>query len=100
VHDFATQFAAAHGITLVFKEEVTLALQERAQREGCAVDTLCARLFIDFPFGLQLVARSTGQTIFDLTKESVEQPDQFLSNLVVSSYRQPEPTFTSDTYGS
>lgn len=100
VHDFATQFAAAHGITLVFKEEVTLALQERAQREGCAVDTLCARLFKDFPFGLQLVARSTGQTIFDLTKESVEQPDQFLSNLVVSSYRQPEPTFTSDTYGS
>ena len=100
VSEFATHFAAAHGLTLVFQEEATRALKERAQREGCAVDTLCARLFKDFPFGLQLVSRSSGQTVFDLTKESVEQPDQFLSHLVVSSYRQPEPTSISDTYGS
>jgi hypothetical protein len=80
VPDFATQFAAAHGITLVFKEEAILALKESAQREGCAVDTLCTRLFKDFPFGLPLVSRSTGQTIFDAdqgkrgTTRSVSQP--------------------------
>lgn len=97
---FAASFTMDHGLTLVFEAEANVALQNRAQREGCGVDALCARLFKDFPFGLQLVSRSTGQTVFHLTQECVTEPDQFLSNLVVNSYRQPEPTFTSDTYGS
>ncbi|MCX6858299.1 MAG: AAA family ATPase, partial [Verrucomicrobia bacterium] len=100
VQSFASSFSADHGITLVFEAEAAQALQQRAQREGRGVGMLCARLFKDFPFGLQLVARSTGQTVFHLTPESVEEPDAFLSNLVVNSYRQPESPFTPDNHES
>ncbi len=92
VHRFAAQFASSHGLELVFDAGAVRALVQRAEREGCAVDDLCLRLFKDYPFGLQLVSRSTGQKAFHIQRESVEQPDKFLSDLVVESYRQSEAT--------
>jgi ATP-dependent Clp protease ATP-binding subunit ClpX len=91
VHRFAAQFSADHGLELVFDASAVRALVRRAEREGCSLEDLCVRLFKDYPFGLQLVSRSSGQKAFHINEESVEHPDRFLSELVVSSYRQPEP---------
>ncbi len=91
VHRFSARFSAEHGLELVFDAEAVRALVRRAEREGCGVEDLCARLFKDYPFGLQLVSRSTGQKAFHMNQESVDRPDRFLSDLVVSSYRQADP---------
>lgn len=90
VHAFAARFAAEHALELVFDAAAVRSLVRRAEREGSAVEALCAKLFKDYPFGLQLVSRSTGQTAFHIRREAVDQPDKFLSDLVVSSYRQAE----------
>jgi len=89
-HRFASDFATTHGLELVFDAGAMKALVQRAESEGSGVDDLCARLFKDYPFGLQLVSRSTGQKAFHIDRVAVEDPDRFLSDLVVSSYRQPE----------
>jgi len=47
---------------------------------------LCAHLFKDYQFGLSLVQKNTGQNAFTLTREAVDAPDKFLSELVVSSH--------------
>jgi hypothetical protein len=48
---------------------------------------LCSALFKDYEFGLRLV-RGTGGEPLVLTRDAVENPDKFLSELVVRSYRQ------------
>ncbi len=90
VHSFASQFSAEHGLELVFDAEAVRALVQRSEREGAGVSEICVRLFKDYPFGLQLISRSTGQHAFHLTREAIEQPDAFLSNLVIQSYRSIE----------
>lgn len=99
VRAFANRFGSEHGLDLVFDTGAIRSLVQRAEREGSGIDELCARLFKDYPFGLQLVARSRGQKIFHLTRESVENPDKYLSDLVVSTYRQTESPAT-ESYGS
>ena len=38
-------------------------------------------------FGLKLIQKNTGQTRFELGAEAVKDPDKYLSDLVVRSYR-------------
>lgn len=90
VNRFAGKFAFDHGLELVFDAGAVRALVQRAEREGTGVTDLCSRLFKDYPFGLQLVSRSNGQKAFHMNREAIEQPDRFLSDLVVASYRQSE----------
>lgn len=90
VHAFTSKFATEHGLELVLDMGAVKELIQRAEREGISVDALCLRLFKDYPFGLQLVSRSTGQKAFHINRDAVEQPDRFLSELVVDSYRQSE----------
>ena len=89
--DFAEWFRREHGLTLVFDAGAIGALIARSEREGLGVDGLCRRLFKDFPFGLQLVSRNNGQTVFTVTREAVEEPDRHLSDLVSRSYRAALP---------
>ena len=47
---------------------------------------LCAHLFKDYQFGLNLIRKNTGRTKFILNAEAIDAPDTFLSELVVQSY--------------
>ena len=42
----------------------------------------------DYPFGLQLIASNTSDRSFVLPRRAVEEPDRYLSDLVVASYRK------------
>jgi hypothetical protein len=83
---FADQFGREHGLQIEFEEGALNRLVERAQAERMTMPDLCAHLFKDYQFGLSLVQKNTGQTSFTLTREAVEAPDQFLSELVVRSH--------------
>ncbi len=58
-----------------------------AAETGKSVPDLCAGIFRDFQFGLQLVRKNTGQTVFPVTADAIDDPDKYLSSLVVASYR-------------
>ena len=87
IRAFAERFELDHGFTLDFDESAITAISARAQREGLSVEAMCAKLFKDYPFGLKLVTRSTGETRFALNSEAIADPDKFVSELVVSSCR-------------
>ncbi len=86
VHQFAERFKSEHGLQLVFDESAVRRLVERAQAERMTMNDLCAHLFKDYQFGLNLIKKNTGQREFVLNAEAVDAPDKFLSGLVVQSY--------------
>ncbi len=47
---------------------------------------LCAHLFKDYQFGLNLIKKNTGRIKFVLNAEAIDAADKFLSELVVQSY--------------
>jgi len=86
---FAQQFTRDYGLEIRFEEAAMQALVERSAREGSPIGELCRKLFKDYPFGLQLIASNTGEKSFTLPRRAAEEPDRYLSDLVVASYRRP-----------
>ncbi|MGI8820238.1 MAG: AAA family ATPase [Chthoniobacterales bacterium] len=83
---FAEQFQKEHGLEISFDEGALQRLVERAHAERMTMPELCAHLFKDYQFGLNLIHKNTGQSNFALTRESIDAPDKFLSDLVVRSH--------------
>ncbi|HEX4653921.1 MAG TPA: AAA family ATPase [Candidatus Udaeobacter sp.] len=83
---FAEHFSTVHGLEIVFEEPAVSRLVARAQAERMTMTDLCAHLFKDYQFGLNLIKKNTGQARFVLTADAVDAPDKFLSDLVVQSY--------------
>jgi len=83
---FAETFSNEHGLEIVFDENAIRRLVERAQSERMTMNDLCAHLFKDYQFGLNLIKKNTGRTKFILNAEAIDAPDKFLSELVVQSY--------------
>src|SRR5438552_9562735 len=83
---FAEQFGNEHGLEIGFDDAALARLIERAQTERMTMSDLCAHLFKDYQFGLNLIKKNTGRTKFILNAEVIDAPDKFLSELVVQSY--------------
>ena len=83
---FAEIFNSEHGLELVFDEGAIRRLVERAQAERMTMSDLCAHLFKDYQFGLNLIKKNTGRIKFVLNAEAIDAADKFLSELVVQSY--------------
>src|SRR5213083_2058071 len=83
---FAEKFSSQHALEFVFDDGAVRRLVERAQAERMTMGDLCAHLFKDYQFGLDLIKKNTGQTRFIINAEAVDAPDKFLSELVVQSY--------------
>jgi hypothetical protein len=83
---WADAFGKQHGLEIVFDDSAVPRLVERAQTERMNMNDLCAHLFKDYQFGLNLVKKNTGKSRFVLGAEAVDSPDKCLSDLVVQSY--------------
>jgi ATP-dependent protease Clp ATPase subunit len=86
-HRFAGRFAQLHNLQIRFDDAAAHRLAVRAEDEDLPMRDLCERLFKDYQFGLKLVQKNTGQREFVLTVAAVENPDKFVSELVVASYQ-------------
>ena len=84
--EFTDKFKGEHGIQIDFDEAAVERLVARAQAEKMRMMDLCAHLFKDYQFGLSLIKKNTGQSQFALGGSAVDDPDKFLSDLVVQSY--------------
>ena len=88
---FTRKFRSQHGVDLKFSEEAIAALGEQAAERHMSSLALCESLFKDYQFGLQLIQKNTGRGEFSLERAAVEDPDGFLSELVVRSYQSNSP---------
>src|SRR6266571_419630 len=84
--EFADKFSREHGLEIVFDETAVRRLVERAQTERMTMSDLCAHLFKDYQFGLNLIKKNTSHAKFVLDAGAIDAPDKFLSELVVQSY--------------
>ncbi len=84
---FWRKFEEEHGVRLSFDSEAVARVTALSAERGQSALQLCEEKFRDFQFGLQLIRKNTGQKNFPVTAEAVEDPDRYLSNLVVASYR-------------
>jgi endopeptidase Clp ATP-binding regulatory subunit ClpX len=83
---FVERFRLAHGLELRFTAPATQALIGLSVDTGKTMRALCDLRFKDFPYALKLIAGQSGQTVFTLPKEAVEDPDKTLSRWVTESY--------------
>ncbi|MCB1091094.1 MAG: ATP-dependent protease, partial [Verrucomicrobiae bacterium] len=83
---FRRQFAEEHGVRLSFDPEAVTALIDESRRQNVSVMSVCRDRFRDYQFGLKLIHRNTGQDSFLLPKAAIDDPDGYLSGLVVASY--------------
>ncbi len=84
---FVDELCAKENVRLQFAEDAVRAIGEKATERHMSALGLCQQLFKDYHFGLKLIAKNTGQSEFTLTAAAVENPDGFLSEMVVASYK-------------
>jgi ATP-dependent protease Clp ATPase subunit len=87
VQDFSHRFEKEHGLELSFTPAAVDRLLSIALQAKKSVRDICADRFKDYQFGLKLIARNTGQKIFEIDLPAVDEPDQRLSEWVVASYK-------------
>ena len=96
LNSFRRQFRDQHGLDLVFDQDAMKAVEDLSQERNMSVMKLCSDLFRDFQFGMKLIQKNTGEKTFKLSRDAVEDPDAFLSSLVVTSYPEHQRKGTSD----
>ena len=85
---YAAAFEKANGFTLEFKPFAIDALIEEANERDLTIQSLCKEKFKDFEYGLNIIHRNTGQTVFKIGKLAIEDADKELSKWVVRSIEQ------------
>lgn len=88
VDEFAADFHQRFGTELKFEPAAKAALVAKSRQENASLRVLCERLFKDYQFGLALIQKNTGRTEFAIPARAIEEPDKFLSELVVESYQK------------
>jgi ATP-dependent Clp protease ATP-binding subunit ClpX len=90
VHDFERRFEEKHSLRMRLEPDAVEEIVDRAQQSDQSVTDLCRKLFKDYQFGLNLIKNNAGLTEFVIPKIALADPDKFLSDAVVSSYRKEE----------
>jgi 7-keto-8-aminopelargonate synthetase-like enzyme len=86
VRQFADRFKAEYGLTLEFDPAAVDRLVEESRAAQKTIRALCEQKFRDYQFGLKLISRNTGQTVFRITPAVAAAPEETLSEWVVASY--------------
>ncbi|MFT6863181.1 MAG: ATP-dependent Clp protease ATP-binding subunit ClpX [Akkermansiaceae bacterium] len=87
VEAFIREFKDKHGVVIKLSDDAVASLVKMASEQARSVFQVARQHFKDYQFGLKLIQKNTGQGEFALTEAAVKDPDQFLSELVVQSYK-------------
>ena len=80
VKRYAAAFEKANGFTLEFKPFAIDALVEEANDRDLTNQSLCKGKIQRLQYGLNIIHRNTGQTVFKIGKLAIEDADKELSN--------------------
>ena len=86
--EFAQRISERVGLCVEFSEEAIARLVARAEAGNEHMRDLCERLFKDYEFGLKLAQPGGTQEKFTITNEALDDPDRFLSDWLVKTYRK------------
>jgi len=87
VDAFIREFKDKHGVVVKLSDDAVARLVKMAGDQARSVFQVARQHFRDYQFGLKLIQKNTGQGEFVLDDAAVENPDKFLSELVVKSYK-------------
>lgn len=87
VDAFIREFKDKHGVVVKLEDDAVALLVKTAGEQARSVFQVARQIFRDYQFGLKLIQKNTNQKEFVLTEAAVEDPDKFLSELVVQSYK-------------
>jgi len=87
VKTFARRFKEEHGFELKFRSEAVEILVEESIESDTTIRALCDRKFHDFHYGLTLISRNTGKSVFTITRSTIENADKELSRWVADSFK-------------
>ena len=90
IQTFCSAFREKYGLDLVFDPEAIKLLGERSAEKNMSALAWCEQSYDDYQFGLKLIQKNTGRNSFRLPVRAVEDPEGFLSDLVLKSYRMDE----------
>ena len=83
---FLAAFREKNGTALELEPEARERLIVLAGAGAAEVEALCARLFANYPLGLNLVRERTGREAFALPAAAVDDPEGHLNSLIRETY--------------
>jgi endopeptidase Clp ATP-binding regulatory subunit ClpX len=86
VNTFCADFQERHGIELTLELDAVRLVGQHSSDKNMSAMAWCEQSFGDFQFGLKLIEQNTGRRTFTLPRQAVEDPEGFLSDLVLKSY--------------
>jgi ATP-dependent protease Clp ATPase subunit len=86
--EFAQRISEHVGIGVEFSEDALSLLVERAESTNTHMRELCEKLFKDYEFGLKLAQPRDSGEHFIITAKALEDPDRFLSDWLVKTYKK------------
>ena len=94
VTTFCADFQEKHGIDLTLDLNAVRLLGQRSAAKNMSAMAWCEQSFGDFQFGLKLIEKNTGRRSFTLPTQAVDDPEGFLSDLVLKSYEDQSKATT------
>ena len=89
IHSFQKNFLVEHGIYLEFEDGAIENIQGMVGKKLRSIKQLCIDLFQDYYHGLRLLKLEN----FTITKEAVENPKEYLNDIIKNNYNQnPDST--------
>ncbi len=82
VEEFEMDFKRRNGIYLQFSEEAIDRITEILLNEDGKGTALSSRLSKDYEYGLKLISDKTGQKEFIITREAVNNPEEYLDRTI------------------
>ena len=86
VRRYEADFYAKHQLQILFDDDATTLICERAITDEKSIPQLCDELLESYQHGLNLIKQNTGQFTFTFPKAVVENPDQLLEEWIRESY--------------
>jgi len=72
--------------TLRKLDDAIEALAQKHEEEAQSLRQISLRLFKDYPYGVKLIKSKTGKDSFEITADTIKDPDRFLSDKVLEAY--------------
>lgn len=90
VDSCALKFFEEFGLTIEFTDGAADELVRRVLVEGNGSEPICDAFTRDFEYGLNLIKEKTGQSRFTITREAVQEPEDFLNDLLTELFQLEE----------
>jgi endopeptidase Clp ATP-binding regulatory subunit ClpX len=86
----AVKASELYEIRVIFDEEAVDLLTQRVIEQGVSVEDVCHQVLINYKDGLKLIREKTAE--FTVSKEGVENPEDYLSQTIKKYFSQVHPT--------